>query len=140
MASPRIAKLQDQIHQIVAQMLQTRIKDPRLGFVTITEVRLTGDAREATIFYTVMGQEADLAASAAALESAKGLIRSTVGKQLGLRYAPSITFVADATTQTAQEMEELIAKARGLDADLASRKGDQFAGGEDPYRSTDEDE
>ncbi|MDN5984176.1 MAG: 30S ribosome-binding factor RbfA [Propionibacterium sp.] len=138
MANTRIARLQDQIRVIVAQMLQSRIKDPRLGFVTITDVRLTGDAREATVFYTVMGKEDDLVATAAALESAKGLLRSTVGKRLGLRYAPTLDFVPDATSQTAQDMEELIARARKSDEELASRKGHDYASEPDPYRQDDE--
>ena len=96
MPSPRIARLEDRIQVIVAQLLQTRVKDPRLGFVTVTDVRLTGDAREATVFYTVMGAEADLAATAAALESAKGLLRSAVGRRLGLRFVPTLAFVPDA--------------------------------------------
>ena len=133
MPNPRIGKLQEQIQFVVAQMLQHKIKDPRLGFVTVTEVRLTGDAREATVFYTVMGQEADLAATAAALESAKGLLRSTVGKRLGLRFAPTLSFVPDATLQTAQQMEELIVRARRHDEELGAQRGDQYAGEADPY-------
>lgn len=142
MVNPRIAKLRDQIQVIVAQMLQQKIKDPRLGFVTVTEVCLTGDAREATVFYTVMGEEADLAATAAALESAKGLLRSTVAKRLGLRFAPTLAFVPDATQQAAQQMEELIVRARRQDADLDAQRGEQYAGEPDPYvreRESDDD-
>ncbi len=93
MASPRVRKIADRIQVIVAEMLERRIKDPRLGFVTITEVRLTGDSQQATIFYTVLGDEAETAGSAAALESAKGVLRSEVGKQLGMRHVPSLTFI-----------------------------------------------
>ncbi|RLP12398.1 30S ribosome-binding factor RbfA [Propionibacterium australiense] len=139
-SSPRIAKLEDQIQVIVAQTLQTRVKDPRLGFVTVTDVRLTGDAREATVFYTVMGDQSDLAATAAALESAKGLMRSTVGKRLGLRFAPTLAFVPDATTEAAADMEELLARVRQADEELESRKGTEFAGSPEPYRADDEDE
>ncbi|SPF67753.1 K homology domain-like, alpha/beta [Propionibacterium ruminifibrarum] len=140
MPSPRIAKLEDQIQVVVAQMLQRRVKDPRLGFVTVTDVRLTGDAREATVFYTVMGDQSDLAATAAALESAKGLMRSTVGKRLGLRFAPTLTFVPDATTEAAADMEDLLARVRQADEELESRKGTEFAGSADPYRADDETE
>ena len=76
MGSPRVFKLADQIKVIVAEMLERRIKDPRLGFVTVTDVRLTGDSHEATVFYTVLGSEAERADTAAALHSATGLIRS----------------------------------------------------------------
>ena len=135
MPSPRIARLEDRIQAIVAQLLQTRVKDPRLGFVTVTDVRLTGDAREATVFYTVMGAEADLAATAAALESAKGLLRSAVGRRLGLRFVPTLAFVPDATTAAAADMEALLARVRRADAELEARRGTSFAGEADPYRA-----
>ncbi|MFT8396278.1 30S ribosome-binding factor RbfA [Propionibacterium sp.] len=137
MSNPRIGKLEEQIKFTVAQLLQQKIKDPRLGFVTVTEVRLTGDTRDATVFYTVMGEPAAWEASAEALESAKGLIRSTVAKKLDLRSAPTITFVPDATQQAAQDMEELIVKARRQDADLSIQRGEQYAGEADPYQSGD---
>ena len=82
MTKPRFAKVAEQIKVVVAQMLERRIKDPRLGFVTVTDVRVTGDGREATVFYTVLGDAAARTESAIALESATGLLRSTVGKQL----------------------------------------------------------
>ena len=66
----RASRLGDRIAQIVAQMLETRIKDPRLGFVTVTEARITGDLREATVFYTVYGSDDEVAGTAAALASA----------------------------------------------------------------------
>ena len=135
MTNPRIAKLQDQIQQIVAEMLQRRIKDPRLGFVTVTDVRLTGDAREATVFYTVLGQEQDLKGTAIGLESAKGLLRSTVGKKLGLKFAPTLTFVLDATIIAAQDIEQAVARALSADEQLAqARQGAAYAGDADPYR------
>ncbi|HHV22182.1 MAG TPA: 30S ribosome-binding factor RbfA [Propionibacterium sp.] len=141
MSNPRAHKLADQIKVIVAQMLERRIKDPRLGFVTITDVRLTGDSREASIFYTVLGADADLASSAAALESAKGLLRSTIGKQLGLRFAPSLAFVLDAVPENARHIEELLAQTRSADEELAAQAaGAQYAGDADPYKRSDEDE
>ena len=97
MANPRVRKIADRIQVIVAEMLERRIKDPRLGFVTVTDVRVTGDTQQATIFYTVLGEETDLVSTAAALESAKGLLRSEVAKQLGMRHAPTLTFIARRT-------------------------------------------
>ena len=139
MANPRVLKLADQIKVIVAQMLERRIKDPRLGFVTITDVRLTGDSREATVFYTVLGQEADFAASQAALESAKGLLRSAVGKQLGLRYTPTLAFVLDAVPENARHIEELLAATRSQDAERAQQSSTaEYAGEADPYRRKEE--
>lgn len=141
MPNPRVAKLADQIHMIVAEMLERRIKDPRLGFVTITDVRLTGDTREATIFYTVLGGASDLAGTAVALESAKGLIRSTVGKRLGLKFAPTIAFVLDATEESAKNIEDALARAAASDqAVAASAAGAQYAGEADPYRRPHDDD
>ena len=123
----------------MAEMLERRIKDPRLGFVTITDVRVTGDSQQATIFYTVLDatgdDEAALAATAAALESAKGMIRSEVAKQLGMRHAPTIEFIQDALPENARHIDELLAKAREQDAAVsASSAGATFAGDDDPYR------
>ena len=135
MASPRVRKIADRIQVIVAEMLERRIKDPRLGFVTITDVRLTGDTQQATIFYTVFGEQAEMAASAAALESAKGLIRSEVGKQLGLRHVPSLEFIHDALPENARHLDELLAKARASDEQVAATRADAaYAGEADPYR------
>src|SRR5580658_8751080 len=96
----RALKLGDRIAQIVAEMLERRIKDPRLGFITVTEARITGDLREATVFYTVYGSDEQRAETAAALASATGLIRSEVGKQTGLKHTPSLAFVPDTLPQT----------------------------------------
>jgi ribosome-binding factor A len=131
----RARKLADRIAQIVAEMLERRIKDPRLGFVTVTEARLTGDLREATVFYTVYGSAEERSASAAALASATGVIRSEVGHQTGLKHTPSLTFVADTLPEGARHMEDLVARAREADAQLAAvREGAVPAGDPDPYR------
>ena len=135
MASPRVRKIADRIQVIVAEMLERRIKDPRLGFLTVTDVRLTGDSQQATIFYTVLGEEDDLATTAAALESAKGLLRSEVAKQLGMRQAPSLTFIHDALPENARHLDELLAKARESDeAVAAARENASYAGEDDPYK------
>lgn len=131
----RARKLADRIAQIVAEMLERRIKDPRLGFITVTEARLTGDLREATVFYTVYGSPEELSATAAALASATGVIRSEVGHQTGLKHTPSLTFVADTLPEGARHMEDLVARAREADAKLAEvREGAVPAGDPDPYR------
>ena len=141
MDAARARKLADSIAQIVAEMLERRIKDPRLGFVTVTEARLTNDLREATVYYTVYGTDAERADTAAALDSATGIIRSEVGRQLGLRHTPSLEFVADVLPDTAQRIEDLVTQARHADAELArSREGAQHAGDPDPYRKPVEDE
>ena len=141
MVSPRVVKLADQIKVIVAEMLQRRIKDPRLGFVTVTDVRLTGDTREATVFYTVLGSDAERADTAAALHSATGLIRSQVGKQLGLKFTPTIEFVPDAVPENARQIEDLLAHARSVDTRVAEQAtGAAYAGEADPYKHADVEE
>lgn len=137
--SPRARKLADRIKVIVAGMLERRIKDPRLGFVTITDAYVTNDLREATIFYTVLGDGEAKTGSAIALESAKGVIRSEVGKQTGLRYTPSLEFIADEVPEHARAIEGLIAKAKAADARVAKRTaGGTYAGEPDPYKIADE--
>ena len=139
MASPRVLKLADQIKVIVAETLARKIKDPRLGFVTVTDVRLTGDSREATVFYTVFGTPEDAAGTAAALTSATGLIRSQGGKQLGMKFTPTIAFVADAVPENARQIDDLLQRARDVDARVAqAAHGKTYAGGEDPYKHPDE--
>jgi ribosome-binding factor A len=141
MGSPRVVKLADQIKVIVAEMLERRIKDPRLGFVTITDVRLTGDSRDATVFYTVLGSETEQAGTAAALRSATGLIRAQVGKQLGLKFTPTIEFVPDAVPENARQIDDLLAQARSVDARVAEQAaGAAYAGDADPYKRPDVDE
>ena len=136
----RARKLGDRIAQIVAEMLERRIKDPRLGFVTVTEARITGDLREATVFYTVYGSDDEVAGTAAALASATGLIRSEVGRQTGLKHTPSIAFSRDTVPDTARTIEDLVARARQADAEVAAaREGAVPAGDADPYRTSDDD-
>jgi ribosome-binding factor A len=131
----RARRMAGRIKQIVATGIETQVKDPRLGMVTITDVRVTGDLHDATLFYTVFGTENDRTASAMALESAKGVLRSEVGRQTGVRFTPTLTFVLDAVPDTAKQIEELLAVAAEADAQVeASRQGAQPAGEEDPYR------
>ena len=137
----RVRKLADRIQVIVAEMLEGKVKDPRLGFVTITDTRVTNDLREATVFYTVYGTDAERADSAVALDSATGIIRSEVGRQLGLRHTPSLEFVADVLPENAQRIEELVTRARQSDSELARvREGATYAGDPDPYRKPDDDD
>ena len=143
MDAARARRLEDRISQIVAEMLETRIKDPRLGFVTVTETRLTNDLRDATVFYTVYGSPEQQADTAAALASATGVIRTEVGRQTGLRHTPSLAFMADALPDNARHIEDLVEAARQADEKLARvREGAVPAGDPDPYRrpAADEDE
>jgi ribosome-binding factor A len=128
------------VREIVANVIERQVKDPRLGMVTVTDTRMTPDLREATVFYTVYGDETVRADTAQALESAKGVIRSAVGRGTGLKHTPSIAFVLDAVPDTARHIEELLERARHADEhvhQLAERAS--FAGEADPYRHADAD-
>src|ERR1700756_5030145 len=104
MDDARTRRLSERIAKIVAELLERRIKDPRLGFVTVTEARLTSDLREAKVFYTVFGSAEEREETAAALRSATGIIRSEGGRLIGLRHTPSIEFVADSLPEKAQRI------------------------------------
>ena len=137
---PRARKIADRIQQVVAQLLDTRIKDPRLGYVTVTDVRVTGDLQHADVFYTVLGDDEARTGSAAALESAKGLIRSEVGKATGLRLTPTIAFHLDAVPETAAHLEAALSEAARRDAEVAALAARaSYAGDADPYRRPAED-
>ena len=136
---PRATRLAERIQVIVAEMLDTRVKDPRLGFVTVTAVRVTGDLQHASVFYTVLGDEEARAGTAAALESAKGLIRSEVGRQTGVRLTPTLEFVPDAVPETAAHIADALREAARRDAEVAALAAQaQYAGDADPYRHRDE--
>jgi ribosome-binding factor A len=137
----RARRLAVRIREIVAATLENQVKDPRLGMVTITDARLTPDLRDATLYYTVYGDDAARADSAAALESARGVLRSEVGKQTGVKFTPTLAFVPDAVPEQADRIDELLAVARQADAGLAQvREGKTYAGDPDPYKHEDPDE
>jgi ribosome-binding factor A len=130
----------DRIREVTAEQLGRRIKDPRLGFITITEVRVTGDLHHATIFYTVLGDDQARSDTATALASARGLIRSEVGKSLGLRLTPSIEFVLDQLPQGAHRIEEALREAAQRDAAVAALAAEaSYAGEPDPYKNHDDE-
>ena len=142
MADPaRARKLAVRIRQIVSAAIETQVKDPRLGMVTVTDTKVTSDLREATVFYTVYGDATQVEDSAKALASATGVLRSTVGKQTGIKFVPTLAFVADHVPDTARELDEALERARHADAELARiRAGAEYAGDADPYRRPAEDD
>lgn len=132
----RARRLAVRIREVVATTLERQVKDPRLGMVTITDARVTPDLREATVFYTVYGDDSDRAGSAAALESARGVLRAAVGRQTGVKFTPSLAFVADVVPERAADLEELLARAREADAQVQRLAEDAEPAGEpDPYRT-----
>lgn len=134
MGNERQARLGDRIKVILAERLEKGLRDPRLGFVTITDVRVTGDLQHASVFYTVLGTPEEREASAAALTSATGMLRSEVGKHLNVRLTPSLEFIQDAIPETAGHIADLLREARERDAAVAGLAATaEYAGDADPY-------
>ena len=143
MASERQARLADRIRVLIAERLEKGLRDPRLGFVTITDVRVTGDLQHASVFYTVYGDDQAREDTAAALKAATGMLRSEVGKKLGVRLTPSLEFIPDALPETAGHIADLLREARERDEQVAGLASSaSYAGEADPYvkpREDDED-
>jgi ribosome-binding factor A len=144
MAGERQARLADRIRVLIAERLEKGLRDPRLGFVTITDVRVTGDLQHASVFYTVLGTPEEREGTAAALRGATGMLRSEVGKGLGVRLTPSLEFIPDAIPENADHISALLREARERDAAVAGlASGAAYAGDADPYakpRELDDDE
>ncbi|WP_063059737.1 30S ribosome-binding factor RbfA [Nocardia sienata] len=141
----RARRLAKRISAIVATAIEYEIKDPRLRFVTVTDARVTGDLHDATIFYTVMGEtvdaEPDYAAAAAGLEKAKGVLRSKVGAGTGVKFTPTLGFVLDTVPDAARQMEDLLARARAADDEVARVAAEATPAGEaDPYKAPRDDD
>ena len=134
MAGERQARVADRIRVVLAERLEKGLRDPRLGFVTITDVRVTGDLQHASVFYTVYGTDEERADSAVALKSATGMLRSELGKNLTARLTPSLEFIPDGIPENAALIESLLAEAAARDAEIENQKKTAvYAGDEDPY-------
>ncbi len=132
---PRARAIASTVKKVVADALEHRLTDPRLGFVTVTDVRVTGDLQHASIFYTVLGSAQEREDTAAALQSASGRIRSLVGAELAIRLTPTLEFIVDAVPETAAELEAALDKAHAADERTAqARAHAEFAGDADPYK------
>lgn len=138
--SARARRLAKRIAAIVATELEHQVKDPRLAMLTVTGATLTPDLRDATVFYTVYGDDEEQAATAAALASATGVLRSAVGKQTGIKFTPTLAFKADTVPQTSAHIEDLLAAAKASDAEIARQAAAaDYAGEADPYKPPRED-
>jgi len=135
MADPaRARKMADRIKEIVAKRLDKGLRDPRLGFVTITDVRVTGDLQHASIFYTVYGTDEERRDSALALKAATGMLRTEVGRNITARLTPSLEFILDAIPENADHIAALLREARARDAETeAAASTAEYAGDADPY-------
>lgn len=142
--SPRVRKVADRIQEIIAKRLERGIRDPRMGFATITAVRVTGDLQHASVFYTVYGSDEERADTAAALTAATGMLRTEVGRNLNTRLTPSLEFILDGVPENAAAIEALLREARERDAQTeAEAASAEYAGDADPYvkpRDADDDD
>ncbi|GAA1377984.1 MULTISPECIES: 30S ribosome-binding factor RbfA [Catellatospora] len=142
MADPaKVRKHAERVRELVASVVRTQIKDPRLGMITITDARITADLREATVFYTVLGDAEEQAGTAAALESAKGMLRGVVGRALGLRHSPSLAFVSDDVQEHVKHIDDLLAEAKQRDEVVQQlAAGAAYAGEAQPYKVDEDDD
>ena len=114
----RPEKLEDQIHFLLSTLIQREVRDPDLGFLTLTAVRLTGDRGIAKVYYTVLGEAAQQEKSAKALTRATGFLRTQLAQRLSLKKAPELRFFLDATLEQGNKMEALFAE---LEKERAAR-------------------
>jgi len=104
----RSDKVAEAIHEVVTQLLVKGVKDPRIGFVTITGVQVTDDLHLARIFFSVVGSDEEKKATEAGLNSAKGYFRREMGKQLRMRYVPDLIFSYDTSLDYGERIETLL--------------------------------
>jgi len=130
----RAAKVADRIREVIAKRLEKGLRDPRMGFVTITDVRVTGDLQHASVFYTVYGSEEERTDTAAALTAATGMLRTEVGRNLNTRLTPTLEFIPDAIPENAAAIASLLIEARERDNEAAALASNaKYAGEADPY-------
>lgn len=118
----RIEKLQELIKQEMSKMLLTDLKDPRIGFVTVTDVEMTGDLREAKIYVSVMGGAEQVKSSLEGLNSALGFVRREIGQRIRLRFTPEISFALDTSLDYGDHIQKLLLQVEG-DTNADNTKG-----------------
>jgi ribosome-binding factor A len=132
----RARKLGERFQEIVAETIELKVKDPRLGFVTVTSVRVSPDLREATVFYTVFGDETEASDSAAALDSSRGLVRSEIGKRTGIKFTPTVEFIRDALPENVRVIDDLLQEAALADKAVQEQAAKaRYSGEAQPYRT-----
>lgn len=131
----RARKLAERIKVLVAEALERTVKDPDLGFVTITDVKVTPDLQHAKIFYTVWGSDEDRARSSEIIERNRGRIRGEVGRGLSIRLTPTVEFELDEVQDNAAHLNDLLAEAKARDEQVHKiAEGAEFAGEANPYK------
>ncbi|MBS5582883.1 MAG: 30S ribosome-binding factor RbfA [Megasphaera sp.] len=117
MGELRVRKIQEFIKQEVSNIILRELKDPRMGFVTVTDAHITGDLREATVYISLFGSDEDKKNTLVALKSANGFIRTEVGRRLGIRYSPTIEFKEDTSLDYGMKIDKIL---RDIETDKES--------------------
>ena len=130
----RARRLGERIKVLAAEALERGVKDPDIGFVTFTDVRVTPDLSHAKIYFTVYGSDEEQQKSIDALERNRGRLRGEIGHRLGIRITPTIELIRDEIPATAGALAELLAEAKRRDAEVEQlKKQAKPAGDPDPY-------
>lgn len=104
----RLERLNESIKELLSQLIEQSVKDPRVGLVTITGVEVTRDLETAKVFYTVLGGDEDREQSKKGLASAAAFLRKTIGRELKLRNAPALRFIYDDTLDRSMKIEQAL--------------------------------
>ncbi len=131
MIPARVRRVCETCREVLGEIIQKEIKDPRIGFVTVTEVEMSADLRHARIWVSVLGTREEADEAMKALEGARGFIRAELGKRVRLRYLPEVTFMRDESCERSQRLEGIFRALR----EEASRGG---GGGDEQGGRTDE--
>lgn len=112
MSPTRVERLQEQLKVEISDILHKQVKDPRIGFVSITYVEVSHDLRHVKVFVSVMGDDTAKAQTMAGLEKATGFIRTEVGSRIRLRHTPEIAFRLDESIEHGSRILQLLAKTK----------------------------
>jgi ribosome-binding factor A len=107
-APERMRRVDEAMREVLSEVITSEVKDPRVGFVTVTAVNTSTDLRHARVFVSVLGDDTKRTLSMKALESARGFLQGRVAAQLRLKHTPQLTFVYDDTAERADRLERLL--------------------------------
>lgn len=125
MTNPRPERVQEAIRQEMSRIVQNEIKDPRLGFLTITKVELTKDLRFARVYFSVLGERREKVKALKGLESAKGYIKGLLSDRIKLRFTPDIQFKIDDSFEHVKKIDDLLDRIKKEKKDEGSSRGDK---------------
>lgn len=113
----RSTRVAEQMKKEVGEIISRKLKDPRIGFITITDVEVTGDLQQATVYFTVLGNNRKRSDTLKALEQAKGFIRTEIGQRIRLRKTPELMFAFDVSAEYGSKIDTLLKQVMTEDSD-----------------------